>query len=99
MSSESGWVLVDPSGTRLHFFDDGSAVFNPLRWETHVVDLLVGTLLEALFEGPRSLRELVAVATNASDLNESDAERFVSEALSQLVQLDLIVGPGIDAHR
>ena len=86
----SGWVLADASGTRLHFFDDGCAVFNPLRWETHVVDLLVGTVLEALGAGPCSLQDLVDTALEASDLDATNAERFVVDALAQLTDLRLV---------
>jgi len=84
------WVLADATGTRLHFFDDGCAVFNPLRWETHVVDLLVGTVLEALGAGPCSLQDLVDTALEASDLDATNAERFVVDALAQLTDLRLV---------
>jgi PqqD family protein of HPr-rel-A system len=95
----SGWVLADASGTRLHFFDDGCAVFNPQRWETHVVDLLVGTLLEALGNGPCSLQELIDSAVEASDLDAAAAERFVADALVQLTDLRLVAAATDHAHR
>lgn len=93
------WGLVDETGTLLHFFDDGCAVFNPTRWETHVVDLLVGTVLEALASGPRPLADLTDAVTSASDLDAIDASRFVAEALPQLADLSLVEAASGDAGR
>jgi PqqD family protein of HPr-rel-A system len=93
------WGLVDKTGTLLHFFDDGCAVFNPTRWETHVVDLLVGTVLEALASGPRPLEDLTDAVTSASDLDAIEASRFVAEALPQLVDLSLVEPAPDDAAR
>jgi len=93
------WVLADEDGTALHFFDDGCGVFNPTRWETHVVDLLVGTLLEELQQGARTEQSLTRVVVDASDLNESEAAQFTREALSQLTALELITETPPCAHR
>lgn len=93
------WVLTDDQGTALHFFDDGCVVFNPTRWETHLVDLLVGTLLEELQQGARTEQVLTQVAVDASDLNESEAAQFTREALSQLTALELITETPPRAHR
>lgn len=93
------WVLADASGTRLHFFDDGCAVFNPMRWETHVVDLIVGTVLEALSSGPRSLQELIDAVVESSDLDAAGAERFIADALTQLTDLRLVAASTNHAPR
>ncbi|MEO8037123.1 MAG: HPr-rel-A system PqqD family peptide chaperone [Betaproteobacteria bacterium] len=87
---ERAWALAAPGETRLHFFSDGCAVFNPIRWETHVIDLLVGTLIEALLEGPKSVPELVAIALDASDLPVEEGALFVEATLVQLSGLDLV---------
>ena len=100
-SPPGAWALGAASGTLLHFFEDGCAVFNPVRWETHIVDLLVGTILEQLQTGPKSESDLVAVATAASDLDQAAAARFVADALFQLSGLELVTqfsGPA-HAHR
>lgn len=97
--TERSWGLVDEAGTRLHFFDDGCAVFNPSLWETHVVDLLVGTLLEALASGPRPLEELADAVMAASDMNAHEASSFVAEALPQLTDLILVEASPADADR
>lgn len=93
------WVLVDDQGTALHFFDDGCGVFNPTRWETHVVDLLVGTLLEELQQGARSEQVLAQLVVDASDLNEAEAAQFTRDALSQLTALELVIETPPRAHR
>ena|GEM_PF-6330900 len=93
------WRLVDAAGMRLHFFDDGCAVFNPSRWETHVVDLLVGTLLEDMAAGPRPIEDLMDVVMAASDLDATDAARFVTDALPQLADLSLVEAAPIHADR
>jgi len=92
-------ALMAPRETLLHFFADGCATFNPTRWETHVVDLLVGTLIEALLEGPKSVPELLSIALDASDLPVPQAERFVEEALAQLSGLDLVTVSSNDEVR
>lgn len=93
------WTLADGPGTRLHFFEDGCAVFNPNRWETHVVDLLVGTMLEAMASSPHSRQALMEVAVDASDLDPPAAERFVADAIAQLMDLDLVRETPVHAHR
>lgn len=92
-------MLADGPGTRLHFFEDGCAVFNPSRWETHVVDLLVGTILEAMAAKPHSRQELIGVTVDASDLDPPGAGRFVSDAIAQLMDLDLVRETPVHAHR
>jgi PqqD family protein of HPr-rel-A system len=93
------WVLADAGGTALHFFEDACTVFNPVRWETHVVDLLVGTLLEELREGARTEVALARVTVDASDLDEMAAAQFVRDALLQLSALELVVKDPGRAHR
>lgn len=93
------WMLKASSGTLLHFFEDGCSVFNPVRWETHVVDLLVGSILEQLTSGTKSEQELVGLAVTVSDLDRASATRFVEDAMIQLAGLEIVTRSPCHAHR
>jgi PqqD family protein of HPr-rel-A system len=56
----SRWRLVDPSGIRIRRFGDEALVFNPLSWETHLLNGVAMRVLDALAAGPKDETELVA---------------------------------------
>jgi PqqD family protein of HPr-rel-A system len=56
----SRWRLVDPSGIRIRRFGDEALVFNPLSWETHLLNGVAMRVLDALAAGPKGETELVA---------------------------------------
>lgn len=64
-----------------------------------MVDLLVGTLLEALAAGPQSLEDLADAVMATSDMNAHEASSFIAEALPQLTDLNLIEALPPDADR
>ena len=47
------WLLRFPAETRLCRFDRESLVFNPLSWETHLVNDSAAQVVAALAEGPQ----------------------------------------------
>lgn len=48
------WRLVDPSGIRIRRFGDEALVFNPLTWETHLLNGAAVRVLDALSAGLRT---------------------------------------------
>lgn len=56
----SRWRLVDPSDIRIRRFGDEAVVFNPVTWETHLLNGVALRVLDALFAGPRPGAELIA---------------------------------------
>ena len=61
MSDPAGgrWRLVDPSGIRIRRFGDDALVFNPVTWETHLLNGVGMRVLEALATGAKREAELV----------------------------------------
>jgi len=53
------WRVVDPRGIRIHRFDDEAMVFNPLTWETHLLNGVAMSVLDALASGPRTEARLL----------------------------------------
>ena len=53
------WRLVDPLGLRIRRFGDEALVFNPLTWETHLLNGVAVRVLDALSADPRAEDRLV----------------------------------------
>lgn len=54
------WRLVDSPRTLIVRFDDEYLVFNPLSWDTHMLNQSAASVLEALRASPCSFAELTA---------------------------------------
>jgi PqqD family protein of HPr-rel-A system len=83
----SRWRLVDPSGIRIRRFGDEALVFNPLSWETHLLNGVAMRVLDALAEGPRADTELVAELFG-SDPRAGEPRSMRDEIASFLGELD-----------
>jgi PqqD family protein of HPr-rel-A system len=95
------WRLVDPGGVRIRRFDDEAMVFNPLTWETHLLNGVAMSVLDALVSGPRSEAELVGeIWGDGGNLGpgsgRDDAERFLHEldALGLVERVGEVEGEG-----
>jgi PqqD family protein of HPr-rel-A system len=53
------WRLVDPSGIRIRRFGDDALVFNPITWETHLLNGVGIRVLDALAAGAKDEAQLV----------------------------------------
>jgi PqqD family protein of HPr-rel-A system len=84
----SRWRLVDPSGIRVRRFGDEALVFNPITWETHLLNGAAVRVLDGLLSGPRPEAELVAEVCEGDGLVEGPASmpdeigRFLEELRS-----------------
>jgi PqqD family protein of HPr-rel-A system len=76
----SRWRLVDPSGIRIQRFDDEALVFNPVTWETHLLNGVAVRVLDGLSAGPRAEEELVeALRGIERDPARGEIGRFLRE--------------------
>ena len=86
------WQLAHPADAAVLRFDGVEAiVFNPVTWETHLLNESASLVLDALLEGPRSVDEIVETVARVS--GTSVPERFgeqVGELLGQLESLGLV---------
>jgi PqqD family protein of HPr-rel-A system len=85
------WRLTDPAQTRVRQFGDEALVFNPLSWETHLVNLSVIRVVEALTQGRKSEAELGAMLADEEDgtVDAEDARNELRGVLDQLESLGL----------
>ncbi len=88
------WRLVDPSGIRIRRFDDEALVFNPLTWETHLLNDVATRVLDAVAEEPRT--EAGVVAELYGDDAAESARVQIARFLAELEALALIERIGED---
>jgi PqqD family protein of HPr-rel-A system len=85
------WRLSNPVDTAVLRLDDEALVFNPLSWETHLLNESASLVLDALLEGPRSVEEIVARAREVADaVLPDDFAAQVGELLGQLESLGIV---------
>ena len=86
------WQLRTLDGLKVARFDREALVFNPVSWQTHLLNDSAVRALEALRSGPRSLAELAAAIRGDADAGDRGEELRVSEALlAELLTLGLVV--------
>ena len=86
------WRLTDPAQTRVRQFGDEALVFNPLSWETHLVNDSVTRVIGALARGHQSEHELGAALAGeeGGDVDAEDAGSELRSVLEQLESLGLV---------
>ena len=94
----SRWRLVDPSGIRVRRFGDEALVFNPITWETHLLNGVAVRVLDGLFSGPRPEAELIAEVCGGDGLVEGAASMpdEIGRFLEELESLGLAKPVGED---
>jgi len=99
----SCWRLVDPSGIRVRRFGDEALVFNPITWETHLLNGVAVRVLDGLLSGPKPAARLVAEVCEGDGLVEGPASMpdEIGRFLEELRSLGLAepVGQGEDEGR
>ena len=89
------WRLADPSGMRVQRFDDEALVFNPLTWETHLLNGVAARLLDAVPTTPRAEAELVHDLCGAGEGAAAMHEEII-QFLRELEALGLTEAIGED---
>ena len=89
------WRLVDPRGIRIHRFDDEALVFNPLTWETHLLNGVAMSVLDALASGPRTEAQLLdGVWGGDGDVEPGSGRDAAVRFLHELDSLGLVERAG-----
>jgi PqqD family protein of HPr-rel-A system len=71
--------------------DDGSAVFNPISWDTHLLNSAATAVLQFIEEAPRAEGEVVALLEELLDAgSRSEAARHAAAVLDELQRLGLV---------
>ena len=87
----SRWRLVDLSGIRIRRFGDDALVFNPVTWETHLLNGVGMRVLDALVTGAKHEAELVAeiFATDGGGEAVAAKQDEIARFLNELGKLEL----------
>jgi PqqD family protein of HPr-rel-A system len=89
------WRLADASGMRVQRFDHEALVFNPLTWETHLLNGVAARVLDAVSTTPRAEAELVQDLSGAGERDAAVREEII-QFLRELETLGLTEAIGED---
>jgi len=81
------WRLARPDATRIVVFDDEAMVFNPVSWETHLVNLTAAEVIAILRESPMSEPDLVAALLAAAEVADP-SHPLAGQAVALLAELE-----------
>jgi len=78
-----------PEGLRLARFDSEAVVFNPVSWQTHLLNDTAAYALEALMSGPQTFDDIVtAVLGNVTPPDHT--VEMIQSLLAELEALGLV---------
>ena len=85
------WRLRGQGGLRIARFGFDAVVFNPISWQTHLLNDSAMRVFEALLAGPKLLDEIVsALGEEAADAESAlDDLRMIEALLADLEALGL----------
>jgi len=92
-AAQTRWRFTGHPDVRVERFGDEAVVFNPLSWETHLLNETAAHVVEALRRGPSDAESLAADLTAALD-PEVSPEAYVAQIeglLEELEGLGLVV--------
>jgi PqqD family protein of HPr-rel-A system len=93
VSAQPLWRLVSHPDARLVRFGTEAVVFNPLSWETHLLNETAAHIVETLRGGLRSIQELAAALV--ADLDPDSPPEVYAEQIALLMEeledLELVV--------
>ncbi len=78
------WRLTNHSQLRVVRFDAEAVVFNPLTWETHLLNETAAHAVDSLRHGPKSAWELAAALTK--DLDPDSAPDVYVDQIGLLLE-------------
>lgn len=84
---------------KLCAFDDEVVAFNPVTWETHLLDASAVVVLEALARSPANAVAIEHLLSGDGDVTNADAPQRTTALLDQLVAAELIEPEPVDAPR
>ena len=81
------WQLTSHPNVRVVHYGAEAVVFNPLSWETHLLNETAAHVVESLHHGPRSVEELSAALVEGLD-PESAPEVYADQIAALMVELE-----------
>jgi PqqD family protein of HPr-rel-A system len=84
---------------KLFAFDDEVAAFNPVTWNTHLLDASAAIVLEALARAPATARSIEPLLAGCRAAEGTDASRLTAALLDELLGAGLIEAEPVDAPR
>jgi PqqD family protein of HPr-rel-A system len=87
------WRLAMGDAPEPARFDDGALVFNPLTWETHLVNPAAMQILDALRAAPRDTAALTDVLVAGRELDHAERATYAAQvgaALAEMAVLGLV---------
>lgn len=87
------WRLATGEAPEPARFEDGGMVFNPLTWETHLLNAAAMQILDALRVRPRDAEALVDSLVGTHDLDEAARRTYAAQvgtALAEMAVLGLV---------
>jgi PqqD family protein of HPr-rel-A system len=82
---------------KLFRFDDEVAAFNPVTWETHLLDVSAAVVLEALARDPATPESIGPLLSGTRAAEGGDAAQLTTALLDQLVDAGLVEAEPVDA--
>jgi PqqD family protein of HPr-rel-A system len=77
-------------------FPEHVVVFNPVTWETHLLDVSAATVLEALAGAPLSIEQVEGIVSRHFEAPAADLARFARTLVDELRAAELIVTEPVD---
>jgi len=84
---------------KLYTFDDEVAAFNPVTWDTHLLDASAALVLEALSRGPADSMEIDRLLSGRPAASGSSAAPLTTALIDQLAAVGLIEAEPVDPPR
>jgi len=78
------WQLTKHPDVRVVRFGAEAVVFNPLSWETHLLNETAAHVVESLRRGPRSVEELASALV--ADLESESAPEVYTDQIAVLME-------------
>ena len=91
--------LRGTGGVKLYTFDDEVAAFNPVTWDTHLLDASAALVLEALSRGPADSVEIDRLLSSRRTASGSSAALLTTALIDQLAAVGLIEAEPVDPPR
>lgn len=91
--------LRGSGGLRLFQFDDEAAVFNPVTWDTHVLDASAAIVLETLSRSPADCVAIEHLLSGIRAASDADATQLTTLLLDELAAVGLIEAEPVDPPR
>jgi len=93
--SELRWRFTDALNVRVQWFDGEAVLFNPISWDTHLLNVAAGLIVEQLLVRDCEVDEIAdALLAEGAELDPDagSMHQQIASLLNQLQRLGLVVG-------